>query len=178
LEYNGNEETGAMKCVKQGLGRFFYGGISMKRFLPVLYILLLAACTMTRGRIPSEYKQTSKGTFPIPYEFLDIPAERKVELRYHNDLGRTICLSPSHWPNQAGKIDGPDGKIVLVLSEKRFPLIDFNTGYCPGCAQGVAPGETIIGFISYSDFNLPEELVNEGKKLEFTTYGYFCKKRK
>ena len=169
----GGGGKGVMPCIMHCLG-----GVSMKTTAIVLYIFLAVGCSTIRGSIQSEYKQTSKGAFPIQYKFLDFPAERKVELSYYNDHNKTVCFSPSHWPNQAGKIDGAGGRVVLVVGEKRFPLEDFNTGYCPGCATSVEPGETISGFLLYEDFSLPEELVNEGKKLKFVTYGFFCKKRK
>ena len=86
-----------------------------------------------------------------------------------------MCLLPEHWPNHAGKIDQASDRVALVVGQERFPIVDFNTGYCPhGCATPVAPGEQVSSAISYSDFGLPERLMDSPKTLEFTPMAFAC----
>src|SRR6266853_3851836 len=51
-----------------------------------------------------------------------------------------MCLLAEYWPNLGGKIN--QDRVHLVVDHERFPLKDFNSGYCPqGCSLRVAPGE-------------------------------------
>lgn len=112
---------------------------------------------------------------PIEYQFIDVPAQSKVEVTYRNQSGTTMCLLPEHWPNQAGKINQAGDIVFLVVAGRRFPILDFNTGYCPqGCAIRVEPGETAAGFIRYADFELPEQLRDAPKTLEFSPMAFPC----
>jgi hypothetical protein len=71
----------------------------------------------------------------IDYLLTDNPQNRSIDLTYQNATARTMCLLPEHWPNQAGKINQGSDLMVLVVAGERFPVEDFNTGYCPeGCA--------------------------------------------
>jgi hypothetical protein len=66
-----------------------------------------------------------------------------------------------------------------VVGQERFPIKDFNTGYCfQGCATRVAPGEQISAFIQYVDFGLPERLVNAQKSLEFSPLAFRCESKR
>ena len=51
--------------------------------------------------------------------------------------------------------------------------MDFNTGYCPGCATYVSPGEELITSISYDEFNIPEHLVTANKTLDYAPFTYY-----
>ena len=134
----------------------------MRNYL-VMFSLLLTGCA------------TKTALVPIHYQFLDSPAERRVELTYQNTSRSLMCLLPEHWPNQGGKIDQASDRVHLVVDHERFPIEDFNTGYCPqGCALRVAPGEKVTAFILYKDFNLPERLTGEPKILEFVPVAFKC----
>ena len=113
----------------------------------------------------------------IAYRFFDQPEQQRVELRYKNDTRQTMCLAPEHWPNHADKINQASDIVFLLVAGQRFPIQDFNTGYCSGgeCSLRVAPGEEVAAFISYADFNLPQELWFEVKTLEFQSQAYACK---
>jgi hypothetical protein len=89
-----------------------------------------------------------------------------------------MCLNPEDWPNSAGKIDQGAGRVFLVVSDQRFPIEDFNTGYCVGgCPIYVEPREEIIGFIAYKDFNLPQALADKPKRLEFSPKAFPCARK-
>lgn len=112
----------------------------------------------------------------LPYLMSDRPDLRRIELRYRNNTKSAVCVSPDFWPNQAGKIHEATDILVLVVGNERFPVVDFNTGYCPqGCYERVAPGQEIFGFISYDDFQLPERLWTATKRLEFRPQGFACR---
>lgn len=111
----------------------------------------------------------------IDYQFLDNPVERRIDLTYRNESDSTMCLLPEDWPNLGGKINQASDRVYLVVGQERFPIEDFNTGYCPqGCAFRVAPGKKISASIPYSDFRLPERLNDKLKKLEFSPTAYKC----
>jgi hypothetical protein len=114
---------------------------------------------------------------PVAYEFLDHPSERRVEVVYRNDSTHAMCLLPEHWPNQAGKVMEGARFVQLVIGQQRFPIENFNTGYCPqGCETRVAPGHKISASISYDDFKLPTALETEPKSLDFSPVAYLCRR--
>ena len=116
----------------------------------------------------------ARGLNPIEYRFLDVPEERRIEVVFHNYLGYTVCLSPDTWPNQAGKIDQASEYVFLMIDGRRFPIEDFNTGYCPGCWLQVSPGETVTASIPYSDFGVPKDLENLEKDLVLSPVACRC----
>lgn len=138
----------------------------MRTFMAAAVVFTLTACA-------AHSKLTR-----VEYRFADDPQNRNIELTYHNDTTRTMCLLPEHWPNQAGKIDQGSERMVLMVGSERFPVEDFNTGYCPeGCATRVAPGTILSVKVSYADFSLPERLWSATKTLEFSPLAYACSAR-
>jgi len=120
----------------------------------------------------------TSGTIPIDYQLFDYPTESRIELVYHNDTDRFVCLLPGSWPNTAGKINFASDYMALVIDGMRFPVVGFNTGYCAepnGCATHVAPGEIVSASIPYSDFDVPPELSKLPKHLDFSTVGVSCR---
>jgi hypothetical protein len=122
---------------------------------------------------------TSSQLFPLSYTYIDQPEQKRIEVRYRNSDPQGRCVLPEHWPNQGGKIDQAGDTVFLVVAGRRFTLEPFNTGYCPGgCATFVAPGQQIVGFISYRDFLLPAELELAAKRLELAARGFSCPRSK
>ena len=112
---------------------------------------------------------------PINYRMRDIPVQHRIELIYRNDSTSDVCLSSGNWPNPAGNIDQASGYVFLKVGAMRFPIKEFNEGYCPGgCGVRVSPGEQLLAFIPYSAFGVPEDLVGEEKTLEFSPVGFKC----
>jgi hypothetical protein len=136
----------------------------VSKALCILVVLMGVACA------------TTSGVFAIKYQCVDVPSERRIEMRYQNEMGHTICLLPEFWPNAAGAIGTAPGTFVLVVGQQRFPIESRNTGYCPGCAERVAPGETIRTSIPYGSFSLPASLTYEEKHIEFVVKAFRCKK--
>ena len=115
---------------------------------------------------------------PLDWRLVDHPEESRIELLWLNGTSKTVCLDAEAWPNQAGKMNQMSKSVFLVVGAERFPIEDFNTGYCPyGCTPlYVGPGEQISGSIPYRDFDLPERLRYEPKKLEFSPpHGWVCR---
>lgn len=107
---------------------------------------------------------------------MDMPEREGVEVRYKNSTKHTLCLSPSEWPNAGGKMNHASNRVALVIGDRRYAIVDFNTGYCfGGCPTHVRSGEEITAFIPYREFRLPDELRNQPKKLEFSPAAYRCK---
>jgi hypothetical protein len=114
---------------------------------------------------------------PVPTEFAlkDWPSENRIEVLFTNDAEDPLCLLPEHWPNQAGKINQASENVFLLVGGRRFPIEDFNTGYCSdGCALVVHPGETVSSSIAYDDFQLPGDLRYAPKQLEMPFVAYAC----
>lgn len=112
----------------------------------------------------------------VAYTWLDKPEDRVIEVRYRNDSGRRRCLLPEHWPNSAGAIADAEDSVFLVVGDRRFPMELFNSGYCSGgCSTVVASGEEISARIPYKHFDLPDELIWEPKKLEFSPLAFDCR---
>lgn len=110
----------------------------------------------------------------IPYEYVDHPASRRIELRYRNLKRFPVCLLPEFWPNEGGAIDQARGRVFLIVDGKRFSIKDINTGYCPGCAIRVESGQEVVSYIPYRFFDLPEELYDRRKELVFSPQGDRC----
>jgi hypothetical protein len=120
---------------------------------------------------------TTSVPIAVDYGLVDSPERGGFTLTYKNQSGRSICLSPSVWPNGAGWFDhqGAD-RIFLRVGAQRFPMKENNGGYCPGCATRVTPGEIVSDFVPYERFDLPPALMNQPKQLEFSppAQGYPC----
>ncbi len=135
----------------------------MKKLLIIPSIALLIGCASNWEPVPTEY------------ELKDWPADGRIEVLYTNDTDGKVCLLPEHWPNHAGKINQASDYVFLIVADERFPIEDFNTGYCiPVCALVVRPSETVSSSISYDDFRLPSHLHNEPKRLELPVTAYTC----
>lgn len=115
---------------------------------------------------------------PMHCEVTDIPQEKRIELRYRNPLRETVCLTPDQWPNAAGKIDQAGDYVFVVIDGKRYPMVSFNTGYCPSCVTRVAPGEEVLASLSYDDFGIPDKLVTRPKRLVFSPVAFVCGHRR
>lgn len=113
---------------------------------------------------------------PVRWVMTDSPEERRIEICFLNDASRTLCISEGDWPTPIGKLHYMSERVALVVGDERFPVEDFNTGYCDGeCVIRVLPGKSITGFIPYADFNLPERLRLASKKLEYPLNAFVCK---
>lgn len=112
----------------------------------------------------------------IAYEQRDLPERSGIEVRYRNESKLQICIDPEDWPNSAGAISEAEKRAFLVVGTQRFPMRPFNAGYClNGCAKTIKPGEELIALIPYKFFDLPDDLVQQEKRLEFTSMAYPCR---
>jgi len=59
-------------------------------------------------------------TFPINYQFNDLPQESKIELRYENNTEKTVCLLPEMWPNSKGEIHFGGEFMFLIIKGKNI----------------------------------------------------------
>ncbi len=134
----------------------------MNKFIYLLLSFVIAGC-VTKSEIVK-----------IQYDYFDNPKEKRLDLVYRNTSTHAMCIHPDHWPNVAGKIDQAGDYVYLIVNQQRFPIKNFNTGYCPGCATRVEPGKEIRAFISYEDFNLPEAFHEKVKVLDFHPNGHAC----
>jgi hypothetical protein len=119
--------------------------------------------------------QDTTSSFDIPYFYEDLPQSQSLVLQYINKYQKAVCLTPSDWPNSAGRLDQDPSNVWIEIEGKRFGIRPFNTGYCPKCARKVKPGDHITGKISYNDFDVPTHLYGAKKSLHFQPKGFHCK---
>lgn len=118
---------------------------------------------------------TASTPLPIDFEVNDDPDNARIRVTFTNTFIREVCLLPELWPNDAGKIDQGSDIVFVVVDGERYPILDFNTGYCTGdCARHVKPGETVESFFRYVDFQLPERYYGYPKQLFFDTRAFYC----
>ena len=129
----------------------------------MIYSLVLAAC------------QSTGQTLPIEYTLADNFDNLAFDIAFRNTSGRAICLTPTHWPNSAGKLNQAEGLVAVTIHGQSFPISDFNTGYCPGCRTKVLPGQLVTASIPYSEFQIPNRFHDEQKVLTFNPVGSYCR---
>ena len=112
----------------------------------------------------------------IAYDQRDLPERSAIEIRFRNQSEAQMCVLPEHWPNSAGAISDADKRAFLVVGTQRFPMRSFNAGYClNGCATPIKPREELVALIPYKFFDLPSDLADQQKRLEFTSMAYPCR---
>lgn len=142
----------------------------MFRIILVTSALFCCACSVSLSA-----KSTAADFLFIKWSMVDDPIGKRINLEYTNSLGRGVCVGAGDWPNKFGNVHQWSELMFLVVKERRFPIRDFNTGYCVGeCRIHVPPKATIRASIPYEEFALPEELHNEPKSLTYPVTGDFC----
>jgi hypothetical protein len=104
--------------------------------------------------------------------------ESRVWVSIHSLAKRPLCQSRVDWPNDGGRIGGGDTAIVSDSVEHRL-VSDFNYGTCigDGCFIRIEPGQSLQGYISYSEFaapNLIKALPNKAL-VRFSPRPTFCR---
>lgn len=113
--------------------------------------------------------------YPAEFKYTDDPVARRIELTYTNHTDKPTCFAQNMWPNAAGKLHFSSDSVFLVIDDQRFPIEDFNTGYCTEpCGTVVGPGETTTAFLRYQDFSVPSELRRRPKELVFQPMTFRC----
>jgi hypothetical protein len=105
----------------------------------------------------------------------DAPEEGRIYLTIRNDLPAPICLYPTNWPDGEGVIDAAAPRAAIEVGGARFPMVDLDAGYCPGCRTMVQPNETATAFVKYADFRLPDALRSQPKRLLFQPVSQRCR---
>lgn len=111
----------------------------------------------------------------LPINIKDNLAANRIEITYENTTNQDICLPYASFPLRGQSVNYGPGKILLSVDSVRYPLGDFDTGYCASdCSTSVPIGTSVFGFIKYSDFDLPEAEYFKSKNLVYEAYGYKC----
>jgi len=148
----------------------------MKRIFLVLILLVVTGCAKPKSPFPIyEATDPTEGRFPIKYVFIDIPAEQRIEINFHNASKLAVCIYPNQWPTNTGRMQGEGPGMIIIVGKQRFTAEMTTPDYCPGCAYYVKPGENLRASIHYEVFHLPKALYNSKKRLEFNPMGYHCK---
>jgi len=116
---------------------------------------------------------------PVHLVLVDRPRHAKVEVKFVNNTRETLCIAEGEWPTEKGTLNYMGDRVALLVGNQRFPIRDFDTGYCDGrfdpCAYRIKPGATIKAFIPYREFNLPQQLWLRPKKMVYPLYAYVCR---
>lgn len=136
------------------------------RWSAVIGIALIAACSTI----------DMEQSVAISYLYEDVPMFKELRISYTNRTNKTMCLTPDNWPNAAGKLDQASSRVSVEVegTVHQYRIRDFNTGYCPKCAEKVQPGDTLIGAIPYSEFSIPKSEYSAKKFLHFQPYAFPC----
>ncbi len=138
----------------------------MKNFTILFFFAFLFGCV------------TKSKMIVIDYKYIDDIKQQRINLSFKNDANFTVCLTPEDWPNKGHKINQASDEVFLIVGDRKFPIQDFNTGYCPkGCEIHVKPGEEVFATIPYEEFSLPKSLYEERKILDFHPNGHACTHR-
>lgn len=133
--------------------------------ISISFFVSCLACNATLGAT----------SFQLDWAMTDNPAEKRIEVQYKNGHDKDVCISQGAWPRGAGYVDAMSDRMFLVVGGRRFPIEEFQAGYCLGkCAIRVPPRESIRASIDYERFALPEALRFEAKALTYPLIGSFC----
>jgi len=115
----------------------------------------------------------------IAYEQVDLPDLGVIEIRYRNQSNAKMCLPLGQWPGPAGGILDAEDRVFLVVGSQHFPMKWFDPWPCIGgkgnrCETVVRKGHSLVARIPYGFFDLPSDLKQQPKHLEFTARAYPC----
>ena len=94
----------------------------------------------------------------------------------HSLSKEPLCMSVVDWPNKLGRI-GEGGATILSDAVERPVVSSFNYGTCVGaqCFLRIEPGQSLQGFIAYSEFGDPDAIkALPNKRLRFSPHPTFC----
>ena len=134
----------------------------------LLSAIVLSACASSaRNKAPPMYDLVIK----------DNVEQRRFELMLVSTDERSICFEVEKWPNKHGQVSGGSWRAILISGEQKFSAPDTNFGFCPGgCGIiVVSPGETLRGFIPYSEFGDPVQIAQlQDRRLEYLIVPRIC----
>lgn len=110
----------------------------------------------------------------INYTVLDHPETKSLNLSYHNDQNKNICIDSSNWPNSNGIIDNSGNEFYIEVDGKKY-FLKSQQDYCPGCGFNLKPGKSIEGMLKYESFELPHSLYDRTKTLHLKSTGFICR---
>jgi hypothetical protein len=113
--------------------------------------------------------------FSIDYEVVDDIKNESIMLYYTNTTEDVLCLSLGQWPNLKGVVDRSPDTVSLHVADQVFRIDYPETGYCAGCTTEAVPGQTVVGRLPYTKFQLPKELYTAPKELAMEVMVTRCK---
>ncbi|MBP6011053.1 MAG: hypothetical protein KBA31_02395 [Alphaproteobacteria bacterium] len=115
-------------------------------------------------------------SFFLDWKMIDNPTLGRIDIEYRNFESRAVCIAHGAWPTKAGRVDAMGDSMFLSVGKTRFPIEEFQAGFCFGeCKTRVPSGASIEVSIGYERFKLPEALRFEKKTLTYPLVGSFCR---
>jgi len=98
-------------------------------------------------------------------EITDEPAKLRFSLLLVSLDRREICIDPSAWPDAQGKTQtGRDVYSIVTEQETLFPHEPTVYIDCFDCETRIRPGESLNGFIEYSEFGDAQMIRSRSKR--------------
>jgi hypothetical protein len=131
---------------------------------PLLCVAIfpLAAAVIAAGQ-PKQSADSSVAHYKL--EITDEPDKLRFALLLVSLDKRDICIDPSAWPDAQGKTQ--TGKYVYSIVTERetlFPHDPTIEADCFGCETRIKPGESLKGFIHYSEFGDAQIIRSRSKR--------------
>ncbi len=144
----------------------------MKNLLLIIGLVVLSGCSFQK------FSRSEKPEINKDYNFsyADNPQDKKISIELESNSSSSMCMTNSTWPSQKGQLDGAAYRVFIIVKDKKYPYRNYEMNYCPfrECAITVKKGERIQAEIFYEDFELPESLYGESKKLTLDTEPFWC----
>ncbi|RYY02165.1 MAG: hypothetical protein EOO53_14110 [Gammaproteobacteria bacterium] len=144
---------------------------------PIFYLftftILLAACSVGERLTRSATPEASRDYI---FSSVDAPQAEKFIVNVSSISESAMCMTNSTWPSINGIIDGASRKVFIIVNDRKYPFKDHEMGYCPfkECAIRIKKAEKIEASLSYKDFDFPEELYSDPKRLIFDPKPFWC----
>lgn len=80
------------------------------------------------------------------------PAGSAFRLSLANPSNHDRCILSDTWPTRGGQLHFASERVYVDDDDRRFPIRDENTGYCPGCQIRVPAASSITAALPYAEF--------------------------
>lgn len=133
----------------------------------VIFASLLSAC--------SSVKSIRELDLSHSVIVIDQADKRRIEVQLRNETSDAWCIDSGAWPNVGGSLSFSSQYVWIETGGRIFRIKDENTGYCADqCSIRILPGGGLTGHLPYSEFALPESVVNDQKQLVLPLIASIC----
>jgi hypothetical protein len=145
----------------------------VKNLLLVLSVIAFSGCGFFQKINRSEKPEINKD---YVFSYVDNLQDKKISILFESHSSSSLCMTNSTWPSNQGQLDGAARRVFIFVRDNKYPFKNYELNYCPfrECAIKVEKDEKIRAEIFYKDFELPEDLYSETKKLVLDVKPFWC----